>query len=99
MAHNRHKNYNEEFRRDVVRLSETSDRSIGQIAQELGISPDLIYKWRQRYLPAALSENPTAAAEEDLAAENRRLRKELERVTQEREILKKVLAMFSRDLP
>lgn len=84
--------FSKEFRDEAVRLSVTSGKSVAQVARELGISANTLYTWRQeaRYdhaLPVAERETP----EQEAA----RLRKELELVKQERDILKKAIAYFA----
>ena len=95
--------YTAEFKREAVRLLETSGKSGAQIAEELGISDGSLYTWRKQ-----LAQHPEVAfpgkghqtpAEEEL----RQLRSEVERLRQERDILprrgtlwvKKAIAIFS----
>ena len=59
------KTYTIEFKREAVRLAQTSGKPIAQVARELGISDTSIHQWRKR------------------------LKRELEIVKQERDILKK----------
>ena len=81
-----------------MRLAETSGKPIAQIARELGISDSAIHGWK-RELSKHGSEafafewasNPTRSEEV------RRLKREVERLQQERDILKKVLSISSRD--
>lgn len=78
-----------------------------QIAAELGIQPSMLRNWRaiqngvsprgragQASVPAALS-GPAALSPADLAAENARLRRELERTRMERDVLKKAIGIFA----
>ncbi len=39
--------YDEEFKRRAVRLSNTSERSVKEVADSLGIQAQLLYRWRQ----------------------------------------------------
>jgi transposase len=83
--------YTAEFKREAVRLSGQAGVSVVQVAQELGISDYSLYKWRK---PArsggelAYSGNGKVALTAE-QQENVRLKRELERVTQERDVLKK----------
>ncbi len=43
------KAYSEEFKRDAIRLQETSGKSVGAIEQELGLSHNLLRQWKKRY--------------------------------------------------
>ena len=89
--------YDREFKLRVVERSYEVD-NIKDLGAELGVRPELIYRWR-----AELAEHPEKSfsgngkkamtAEE---AENARLRKELADVKMEHEILKKAIAIFSK---
>ncbi len=81
--------YSNEFKQEVLRLAETSDKSLSKLEQELGLSHGLIRKWRQRYQVEPANHELQPRNESELEAENRRLKRELEIVRQEREILKK----------
>ena len=88
--------YSEEFRREAVRLTESSPRPLTQIARELGVHAETLRGWTRRYGMAAAV--PTAeAAPVSLEEENRRLKRENARLLEEREILKKATAFFARD--
>lgn len=72
-----------------------SGRPVREVAQSLGISESLIYQWRSRSKSAKTHlEDPNGHNE--LLAANERLRAELKRTEQERDILKKALGIFSR---
>ena len=80
-----------------MRLAQTSVKPITHIARDLGISDTSIHQWRKELTehgPEAFpgSEHQTAQEEEV-----RRLKRELEIVKQERDILKKALGIFSRN--
>jgi len=93
------KRYDQEFKRDAVSLLINSGKPLKQVANELGVSDASLRAWREAYLealegrPAGGEGGPTPR---DLVAENQRLRKELERVTWQRDILKKRPAYFQR---
>jgi len=88
--------YLPEFKREAVELSCTTDKSIAQLARELGISPRLLYRWRAEGRELQEEAFPGAGNRPGLEAENARLRREVTRLEQEREILKKALGIFSR---
>lgn len=89
------KKYNEEFKREAVRLMESrGSRTIEQIADDIGVGAGQLYKWRQQYGGVASTK---AAVVVDLAAENKRLKKELEQALKERELLKKSIAFFVKE--
>lgn len=88
--------YSEEFKREAVRLAASGTRPIAQIASELGIHHGTLRLWRQRAHEAA-AENSDHRTLPSLEEENRRLRRELEILREEREILKKATAFFAKD--
>ncbi len=88
--------YTAEFKQEAVRLSQTTEKSVAQTAQDVGIRPKLLYRWRRESQDAGTGAFPghgqLAAAEAAVAA----LQRELAQVRQERDILKKALGIFSR---
>lgn len=91
--------YTAEFKQEAVRLSYQSGVSVVQVAEELGITGQLLYKWRKRAREQgdlAFPGNGKVAMTEE-QRENQRLRRELERVKQERDILKKAVGFFARE--
>lgn len=82
------------FKLEAVRLSEVGDRSVTQLEQELGLSRGQLSHWRRRYLEQgaqAFEPRPRTDEERELTA----LRAEVVRLREERDILKKVLTLFS----
>ena len=91
--------YPEEFKLEALEMLKTSGKSAGQIERELGITPGLLTKWRARFQIIQNGVEPARLGPQDLdaaKAEIRRLQRELAAVEEEREILKKVLSIFSR---
>ena len=89
--------YTAEFKREAVRLSEQAGVSVAQVAQELGVSDYSLYKWRKQARAdggLAFPGNGKIALTAE-QQENVRLKRELERVTQERDILKKAVKFFA----
>jgi len=85
--------YTEEFKKDAV--SQVTDRgySAKEVSDRLGISTKSLYDWIKQYSkPESLRVKET-----EQVRENRRLRAELARVTEERDILKKATAYFARE--
>lgn len=82
--------YSQEFKEEVLRLAETTEKSIGELEQDLGLSHVLIRQWRKRYRVEAESSVLQRSAESESEAEVRRLKRKLEVMRQEREILKRV---------
>ena len=91
---NRH--FSREFKRDAVQLVTEKGMPVGKVARELNIHPNLLHLWRRKFLAKgdkAFIGKGRVTAEE---AEIKGLRKELEKVKEERDILKKALAVFSK---
>jgi transposase len=86
--------FTDEFKREAVALLQTSGRPLMQIASELGIQPSMLRNWRNAVLgvPAGI---PQAGTPGDPSGEIVRLRREVERLRMERDILKKTVAIFS----
>jgi transposase len=89
--------YSEEFRREAVRLVERDVSELAQVARDLGVHPETLRSWWRR--AEADREGPIVPPTRvlSLEEENRRLRQENARLTEEREILKKAAAFFARD--
>jgi len=91
----RHRYFSREFKRDAVQMVTEKGMPGGKVARELDIHPNLLHLWRRKYLAEgdkAFTGRGRIAPEK---VEIRRLQKELKRVKEERDILKKALA-FSR---
>ena len=91
--------YDRAFKQEALRLLEISGKSVRQIETELGITPGLLNKWKLRYRLEPTTGEVRPSEQHDLEAENRRLRRELALVKAERELLKKVVKLFSVDTP
>ena len=89
--------YTKEFKQEAVRLVQTSGKPITQIARELGVSDSAIHSWRKELAEHGEEAFPGKGHQSTLEEEVARLKRELERVQQERDILKKVVSIFSRD--
>jgi transposase len=87
--------YTREFKVEAVRLSEHSDKSVAQIARDLGVPERVLYRWRHELREQPEQAFPSKGHQSELEEENRRLKRELELLKQEREILKKALGIFS----
>ena len=95
------RHFDEAFKREAVRLWQSGGQSAETIARELGISVFSLYEWKRRQGALARAAGPTgpAAGKEALLAENERLRRELARVTEQRDILKKAAGILSEPSP
>jgi transposase len=83
------KTYTREFKEEAVRLAQSSGKPITHIARELGMSDTSIHQWRRELTAHGSEAFPGSGHQTALEEENRRLKRELERVQQERDILKK----------
>lgn len=83
-------NFTEEFKRDAVRQITERGYPVAEVSQRLGVSQHSLYEWKKKF--AALNGKGS-----DEAEEIKRLKRELARVTEERDILKKAAAYFARD--
>ncbi len=90
------KTYTVEFKREAVRLAQTSGKPIAQVARELGISDTSIHQWRKELTEHSSEAFPGSGHQTAQEEEVRRLKRELEVVKQERDILKKAIGIFSR---
>jgi transposase len=88
-----------ELKREAVRLAQTSGKPITQVARELGISDTSIQKFRKELAEHGTEAFPGSGHQTAQEEEVRRLKRELEIVKQERDILKKALGIFSRGPP
>lgn len=84
--------YTEEFKVAAVHQVTVEGHSVPDVAKRLGITTKSLYDWKRRY---GESPEQTARVKAD-HVENKRLKKELRRVTEERDILKKAAAYFAR---
>ena len=89
------KTYTQEFKREAVRLVQTSGKPIAQIARELGISDSSIHQWRKKWQNTAPKRFQAVDIRQPWRKKNPRLKRELERTRQERDILKKTVSIFS----
>lgn len=98
MEEKRQRQYDAEFKKEVLKMT-MEGKPIVDVARDLGISPERIYKWRRDEklrigaVAFASAGGKALTPEEELRA----LRQELETTKRERDILKKALAIFSKE--
>ena len=92
MAYEKHRRrYDPDFKREAVLTVLNEGHQIKDVAEGLGIRPEILARWRREYLTqrgGGLTENET---------EVQQLRQKLEKTQRERDILKKALAIFSKN--
>jgi transposase len=85
-------NYSDEFKRDAVQQIAVRGYPVREVSRRLGVSSHSLYKWLRLF-----AEPARKLGSIDHEAENRRLKRELARVTEERVILTKATAYFARE--
>jgi transposase len=86
--------YPAEFRRDAVALVRSSDKTVTQVARELGLNRETLRQWvKQDRIDQGEAEGLTSSEREEL----RRLRREVAELRMEREILKQAAAFFAKE--
>jgi transposase len=98
MPKNRRKRYTAAFKEEAVQLLRTDPRPGREVARELGVQQAMLYRWQKELhgepnAVSSVSEALSPGEKEEL----RRLRKEIEQLRMEREILKKATAFFAKE--
>ena len=87
--------HDEDFKRNAVALTLKGDRSIRQVAAELGINESILYDWRRKYAPRPGAQTGAPENLEEATKEIERLRSELVRMQERENVLKKSLGILS----
>ena len=87
--------FTREFKVEAVQLVQTSKKPLAQIARDLGIADSTLHHWCQMFSKQGERAFPGSGHLMPQEEELRRLKRELEVVKQERDILKKALCIFS----
>lgn len=91
--------YTREFKLEAVRLLEQGDHTAAALAIQLGVRRNQLYKWQEevhKYGDEAFPGSGRREASDE--SEVVRLRRELKRVKEERDILKKAAQFFAKEL-
>ena len=100
MEMKKRRHFPDEFKRQAAARVETSGLSVRDVAVELGVHETLLRRWLRKFgkagtgparRPVTQAQGPSPA---DLAAENARLKRELNKAQTERDILKKAALIF-----
>ena len=96
---NKRRKYDRDLKRNAVLLCSEAGRAVPEVAENLGIAKDLLYRWRREYhlsngKPVFPGNGNEALTEEQ--KQIRKLEKELRETQMERDILKKAMAIFSK---
>lgn len=96
MQYRTKRKFSNEFKREAVKLSVSSPKTLVELAGELGISPGMLTRWRREWImDKSVTDKPVENEGPDkslrqLEQENKRLKKKLERAELELDILKKL---------
>ena len=92
------KRFTPEFKREAVRMLQSSDKAPADIARQLGIHRNQLYKWKEQLGNGGSRIASGPRSHSDGGDEITRLKRELERVKEERNILIKAAAYFAKEL-
>ena len=93
----RKREYPDEFKEQAINLLRTTDRSASDIERELGITQGLLSRWNRKKAAASIAPRAKRPlqGDESMAEQIRQLEQENARLRQEKEILKKAVAIFT----
>ena len=86
----KYRRYDEDFKKNAVKMLE-SGRSISDVSVSLGVNEQNLYEWKKKYGSSRIGPNK-------YEEENKELKKKLKQTELERDILKKALSIFSREI-
>lgn len=89
--------YTREFKLKAVELVEQSDKSVRQIAKELGIAENNLYNWCKQLKQKQDKAFPNESQFDEKELELRRLKSRVAELEEEREILKKAAVFFAKE--
>jgi len=88
--------YDKAFKLEAVRLIVEEGRSVASVARDLGVNANSLHHWKKRLSADGTDAFPGHGRLKPADEEFRRLKRELQIVTQERDILKKAIAFFAK---
>ena len=88
--------YTAEFRESSVKLATESDKPVAQTARDIGVNENTLHTWINKY-SRPVSNLKAERTDEYLYEELKRLKKEITRLTEERDLLKKAAAYFAKE--
>ena len=101
--------FSAEFKVEAVRMASSGERSVAEVARELGVNPEVLRTWKRRMrtaggrangksgVPSAADAFPGNGKLTSTDEELRQLRRENAVLREERDILKKATVFFARD--
>jgi transposase len=90
--------FTNEFKEEAVRIALTSNQPLAQTASELGIKKSTFYGWIKDNMQDKIEVSQISKPSGQIKAledENRKLKQQLKRTEQERDLLKKAAAYFA----
>jgi transposase-like protein len=97
MTKRQYRRYTKEFKLEAIRLADEADKPVTDVARELGIRVNQIYKWKRQLETKQADAFPGHGKQLGEAAELTRLKREIARLKEENEILKKAATYFARE--
>jgi len=97
MSRKKRTTYSQEFKLNAVRMITDEDRSGAEVARDLGVSTNMLYNWKRKYLEEREEAFPGNGKLKTKDEYIRKLEQENKRLQQERDILKKATAFFARE--
>lgn len=94
---NKRRKYDRAFKIEAVKLVTERGTSVAEAARSLGIHENLLHSWKRKYLEDTADAFPGKGHLKPQEEELRRLSRKLADVEEERDILKKALAIFSKE--
>jgi transposase len=94
----RNRHFTREFKLDAAQLVTEKGMLVGKVARDLDIHPNLLHIWRRKFLAEGDKAFVGKGRVKPEEAEIKKLRKKLEKVKEQRDILKKALAVFSKQM-
>ncbi len=89
------RSFSREFKLEAVRMVTEAGHSLAQVARDLDIGPDMLRRWRRQFETDLEEAFPGVGQRKARDEETWQLRRKLDRVTTERDILKKALGIVS----
>lgn len=89
--------YTREYKIEAVRLSSEGIKPVATVAADLGIPAELLYRWRRAFAESGITAFPGKGKIHSADEELHTVRRELKRVTEERDFLKKATVFFAKE--
>ena len=97
MSQRKRKTYSKEFKLEAVRLITNKGYSIAEASRNLGVEYSVLRRWKKQFEQDPQLAFPGKGRQKPHDEELRNLKRKLERITEERDILKKALAYFAEE--